>query len=311
MNVAQKTSSMQGARKANSPFFQPDNAYLTKEFSTSTSPDPSMHSLGYIRMTSRKGLSCYRGEFSDVLFSLHPNNDDEYIIYPPENKNGYFDVRELTQLLKADGKSVKIVRIPEALSSYVSAVVGGERSFDTDLDYIYPVHVIDTNTLAEMNGGKFLKFRNKVKAASKEGTSVRETQFSNEDIAGIKKVVSEWAPNLFGDDYKDSIDYIDYALDELLSLPNITGMISENNGVPNGFTIWEEPQDGYDTANSLIHCSLHQRGISEFLHLEMAKDLRDKGITRLSLGGAETKGLDDFKRKMQPTRSVKLDTISV
>ena len=311
MNIARKTSSIQNAGKADNPFFYPSNAYLKKAFSASTSPDPSMHSLGYIRMTSRKGLSCYRGEFSDVLFSAHPNNDNEYIIYPPENKNGYFDVRELSQLLKADDKIVKIIRIPEDLSSYVSTVVGGQRSFDTDLDYIYPVHILNTNTLAEMQGGKFLKFRNKVKAAIKEGTSVRTTEFSAEDIKSIKEVVSEWAPNLFGDDYTDSIDYIDYTLDELLSLPNIKGMISERNGVPNGFTIWEEPQDGYQTANSLIHCSLHQRGISELLHLEMAKTLRDNGISELSLGGAETKGLDDFKRKMQPTRSIKLDTISI
>ena len=311
MNLAYDTAALVKKSVTENPFFQPDNAYLRRAFAASSSPDPSMHSLGYIRMTSRKGLSCYQGEFSDVLFSLHPNNDDEYIIYPPEDKQGYFDVRELSQILKVTGKQVEIVRVPESLSSYAASIVGGERSFDTDLDYIYPVHIVDTKTLSEMSGGKFLKFRNKVNASTKEGTSVRPTSFSAQDLQNMRQVVSQWAPALFGSDYEDHTDYIEFVFDELLSYPNIKGLISEQNGMPNGFTIWEEPQNGYDTANSLIHCSLHQRGISELLHLEMAKTLRDKGILRLSLGGAETKGLDEFKRKMQPVHSIKLDTIYV
>lgn len=311
MNVAHNTATLVKDRVAETPFFQPNDAYLTQAFAASSSPDPSMHSLGYVRMTSRKGLSRYQGEFSDVLFSLHPNNNDEYIIYPPENKQGYLDVRELTQILKATGKQVKIVRVPEALSAYAASIVGGERSFDTDLDYIYPVHIVDTDTLSVMKGGKFLKFRNKVNVAIKEGTSVRSTNFSAQDLKDMRRVIAQWAPALFGSDYEDHTDYIEFVFDELLSYPNIKGLISEQNGIPNGFTIWEEPQNGYDTANSLIHCSLHQRGISELLHLEMAKALRDTGIPKLSLGGAETKGLDEFKRKMQPVCSVKLDTISV
>jgi len=311
MNVAYDTAALAKTTVTESPFFQPDDTYLTKAFAVSSSPDPSMHSLGYVRMTSRKGLSCYQGEFSDVLFSLHPNNDDEYIIYPPENKQGYFDVRELAQILKTTGKQVEIVRVPEALSAYAAAIVGGERSFDTDLDYIYPVHIVNTETLSEIKGGKFLKFRNKVNAAIKEGTSVKVTNFSAQDVQDMKQVVSQWAPALFGSDYENHTDYIEFVFDELLSYSNIKGLISEKNGIPNGFTIWEEPQNGYDTANSLIHCSLHQRGISELLHLEMAKTLKGKGISKLSLGGAETKGLDEFKRKMQPVRSIQLSTIVI
>lgn len=311
MNLAYETTALVKEKISGNPFFEPNDAYLRLAFKASSSPDPSMHSLGYIRMTSRKGLSCYQGEFNNVLFSLHPNNDNGYIIYPPESKQGYFDVRELTQILKATGKNVEIVRVPEALTSYAASILEGERSFDTDLDYIYPVHVLDTNTLSEMKGGKFLKFRNKVNAATKEGTTTKEIDFSEKDLEDMKRVVSQWAPTLFGDDYEDHIDYIKFVFDELLSYPNIKGLISMHNDVPSGFTIWEEPQNGYDTANSLVHCSLHRRGISELLHLEMAKILKDRGISYLSLGGAETKGLDDFKRKMQPTHSVKLDTISI
>jgi len=304
------TATVKHTKGAENPFFQPDNYYLKRTIATSSSHDPSVHSLSYIRITSRKGLSCYKGKFCDVLFSLHPNNDDEYIVYPPQNKQGYFDVKKLAQTLKATGKRVNIIRVPEAISSYAASIVGGKQSLNTDLDYAYPVHIVDTGVLSEMKGTKFMKFRNKVSAAIKEETAVRKTDFTKQNIQAMRDVLSEWAPVLFGDNHEDDTDYIEYVFNELLFLPNIKGLISERGGVPNGFTIWEEPQNEYDTANSIIHCSLRQRGVSELLHLKMAKNLRDKGVAYLSLGGAETKGLDNFKKKMQPIRSVILNTIS-
>lgn len=160
-----------------------------------------------------------------------------------------------------------------------------------------------------MSGSNYSKFRNKVHAATKEGTTVRSTKFSDSDVAKIRTIVESWAPELFGDDYLKNVNYIDFALQELLTYPNIRGLISEKNGVPNGFTIWEEPQGNYGTANSLVHSCLHERGISELLHHEMAKSLQQSGIQNLSLGGAETQGLDAFKRKMNPAKSIRLETI--
>lgn len=311
MNQALATKILDKSTRAENPFFQPTDSYLSAVFRNSSSPDPSMHSLGYIRMTSRKGLSCYRGEYSDILFSLHPNDDQRYIIYPPNEQKGYHDVKALADILKKSGKALEIIRIPEHLSSFAASTVGGERSLDTDLDYIYPVHIIDTSSLSEMRGTKYLKFRNKVNAANKEKTTVRETTFSNKDINSIRTIVSQWAPDLFGDDFEDNVSYIDFVLDEMLTYPNIKGLISEKNGIPNGFTIWEEPVHGYDTANSLIHSCLHERGLSELLHHEMAKTLYLSGIDKLSLGGAETRGLDAFKRKMQPSASIKLETLVI
>ena len=223
---------------------------------------------------------------------------------------GYFDIKELVQTLKATKKRVNIIRIPEEISSYAASIVGGKLSLNTDLDYAYPVHIIDTSVLSEMKGTKFMKFRNKIKAAIKEGTEVRQTNFTKQDTLNMRKVLSEWAPVLFGKNHESDTDYIKYVFNKLLFYPNIRGLISERSGTPNGFTIWEEPQEGYDTANSLIHCSLRQRGVSELLHLRMAEILRNKGIAYLSLGGAESKGLDDFKKKMHPIRSVVLNTIS-
>lgn len=297
------------ADKIGNPFFHPSDDYLLKFIKNSSYIDPSMNSLGYIQMTSRKGLSCFSGQFSDILFSLHPNDNQKYIIYPPAEQSGYFDIRELAETLKLSGKNIEIIRVPEESSIYAASIIGGKRTLDTDLDYAYPVHVVDTHALNSMYGTKYHKFRNKVNAAKKEGTIVRKTDFNPNDLKSIRSVINNWAPELFGTNHIEQTSYIDFVLDKLIPQTNIKGLISEKKGTPNGFTIWEEPINNYDTANSLIHSSIHERGISELLHHEMAKHLNHMHIPKLSLGGAESKGLDEFKRKMNPSQSIKLETI--
>jgi hypothetical protein len=98
-----------------------------------------------------------------------------------------------------------------------------------------------------------------------------------------------------------------YVLDEIPD--NIHGIICSINEKPKGFTLWEEPTAGYNVANAIVHCNIYDRGVSEFLHYEMAKNLSEKNIPYLSLGGAEQQGLDLFKRKMNPVRSIELETI--
>lgn len=311
MSLATNTRKENLSHQGSGPFFTPDCTYLSETFCRHASSDPMMRSPGYIRMTSRKGLSAYSGRSADVLFSLHPNDDETYIIYPPAEEGGYRDVRDLGNLLKQTGKNVEVIRIPMEFASSAALVAGGTLKRETRLDYAYPVHVIEVGALADMEGSRLQKFRNKVNAAKREGMQVRPTDFAPADREMMRRITTQWAPQLFNDDVAAGTEYIGFFLDEMLMYPRIRGLISLRRGEANGFTVWELPCSGDDTAHSLIHCSLHHRGVSELLHHEMAKALHRDGVRFLSLGGAETAGLDAFKRKMNPVRSVELATLGL
>lgn len=310
MNYALLPSDLNLNLKHKNPFQVLSDKDLEAIFKNSASDDPSMRSIGYIKMTARKGLSSFQGIHGVVLFCLHPNMDDKYIIFPPSSKEGYEDVKELAKILKTSGKKVEIIRVPSDIAEYAAQKTKGKISEKIDLDYAYPVHVVDVSELFDMRGTRFLKFRNKTNAARKEGNVVVPCDFLPQEIERMKDICRTWSLHLFGQDALSQSEYIDYALNNLTANPAIKGLMSFQNDAPNGFTIWEEPVNGHDTANSLIHCAMHQRGVGELLHHEMAKQLRIKGVQFLSLGGAESKGLDAFKRKMNPVKSISLKTVS-
>lgn len=295
--------------RTENPFFQPDDAYLRMRIDTSIADDPSLRSLSYIRMTSRKGLFAYEGQYGILLYSVHPNRSDTYIIYSPEIELGFHDVYELAGILKTRGRNVEVVRIPAQYLSSCLEVTQGQPIDELVLDYIYPVHVIDTRAVSQMQGRRFLKFRNKINAIRKTPIRLEKMQISRKAVSDMKVVASRWAELLFGPEGKSNADYIFYVLNDLALLSHLQGLVAYQGDEPVGFTLWEMPAQGYSTANSLIHCCLHDRGLSELLHHEIAVSLLAQDVRFLSLGGAETEGLDAFKRKMNPVRSLIFKTV--
>lgn len=299
-----------GGRKGSS-FFIPRDRFLSRLFAQAVSADPAMHSPAYIKMTSRKGLFGYRGELSTIFFSLHPNDLNTYIIYPPEEISGYQDINYLTDMLGKRNKAIEIIRVPQDSVEEAAKITGASRVLETRLDYRYPVHLIDTQALASLNGAALAKFRGKVKAANRDYITVREIEFSEQDKQVMQGVLNQWASQRFSINAGEHTDYMHFFLDSMFYDDNLKGLISFNHNDPNGFTIWETPLSHYDTANAIIHCSFGGRGVSELLHYHMAKDLANNDIPYLSLGGAEEKGLDNFKRKMNPIRSLYLETLQL
>jgi hypothetical protein len=296
------------ARRALS-FHPADEAWLRAYLKPRVTADPSMNSFAYLKMTGRKGLAYFDGQDEAILFSRHPNRDDSYVIYPPFRNEGYKDAARLGAALKTTGFQAEIIRVPAAMGVEAQKLSGGRLSHMTDLDYLFPVHVCSAQAVTQMQGQKYLNFRNRVHLAEKEGNTVDPLQPTRETLAQLRSIIHGWAPILFGDAYQEPVDYIFYALDKFLLDPSVRGLICRKDGVPNGFTLWETPHKNYDTANSLIHCTLREKGNAELLYHEMAKTLLRYDVPYFSLGGAESEGLDFFKRKMNPVRSVSLKTI--
>jgi len=293
------------------PFFKPDDDLIKSILKNSMPNDPSMRSLGYIKMTSRRGLSCFQGQFSPILFSRHPNLDDTYIIYPSAKAGAEQDILDLSKLLKMSGDKVQIIRVPENMGTQWSDFFFKPALEESVLDYKYPVHILDIEKSLGMKGTVFLKFRNKINAIKKIKPYVKPLTFSMTEKLQMKQIVQEWAPFVFKGNFDKDVEYIHYALDNLTTLPNIAGLVAYIDDRLVGFTIWENPLSGDVVASSLIHCSIHERGLSEYLHYEMMKILHKEDVKYLSLGGAETAGLDAFKRKMNPVQSVQLKTITL
>ncbi len=293
------------------PFFQPDDLYLRSFIDSSLSDDPSLRSMSYLKMTSRKGLFSFNGEYTILLFSVHPNRNDTYIIYAPDSDAGFKDVRELAGILKARGRTVEIIRVAEKYLPICLELTQGRAIDEQTLDYIFPVHVVDTKMVSEMQGTKFLKFRNKINAIRKTSIRMQKVDWSPQTILALRSVSKKWSALMFGPEDQHGADYIFHALDTPSIRSLLQGLVAYQDNEPVGFTLWENPALGYSTANSLIHCCLHDRGLSEMLHHDMAVSLYERDIRFLSLGGAETAGLDAFKRKMNPVRSVVLKTVAL
>ncbi len=74
-----------------------------------------------------------------------------------------------------------------------------------------------------------------------------------------------------------------------------------------GLYVWEQPDWRPDMAVGLISLTSRRvRGLAEYQHVVMCALLADIGVPRLCIGGAETAGLDAFKRKFEPVHSVAL-----
>jgi hypothetical protein len=293
------------------PFFQPTLTDLKKIIGESTSRDPSMHSLAYILMTARKGLYAFAGQHTMVLFSRHPNLENTYIIFPPNSDAQLADVLTLATILKARNYKVELIRVTEDQIAPHFKDLGREAITEEVLDYKFPVHIIKTENLLALKGRKLLKFRNKINAIHKEPVEIFPADFSKSGISLMKEITKEWSLIVFKEDQMEHASYIFYVLDNLVRIPDLQGLIAFYNGIPSGFTLWENPHSNYNTATSLIHCNMHKRGLSELLHYEMARKLHKKGVEYVSLGGAENKGLDDFKRKMNPCMSLPLKTMQL
>lgn len=303
---------------AHRPSLQPvdDNDLVSLQKLLDTAPsrsDPYSRSASYFAMTGRKGLWLYSTDDTFMLIAAHPNRDNHLLLFPPIGKQ---PATLLSQIVRDDrifAKDVQLARMggqDQLLLAWAEASGLFEADGEKLLDWQYPVHILATNELAEHKGTRFRDFRKNILRAERDHLSARLVE-GRKDMGTLSSLVGIWAKSNGHDGY--SINDLTSPARRIIQLMEandlpLHGLIVDRGNEPVGFIAWEETHPEQGLANSMANVSVNGHGVSEFSYKAMAQVLAKRGFAKVCIGGSETAGLDQFKRKMQPVHSTPLQS---
>jgi len=246
-----------------------------------------------------------------MLIAAHPNCENHLLIFPPMGK----DPANLLYQVSNDGRilayKVQLARMSnqdQLLLVFAESSGHFVKGNEELLDWKYPVYTLSTQKVIEHSGRSFRNFRHSIHLANKNGLSA--TCFDlQKDKTTLLNLVKTWAENTAQEGYsKEDLTAPTCAIIELMETSDLPlhGLIVKKEGNPVGFMTWEETNEKESLANSMCGLSIEDKGVAEFIYLSMSKILYERGFEYLCIGGCETKGLDAFKRKMNPISSVPL-----
>ncbi len=272
-------------------------------------------SSAYYLMTGRKGLWIYGNEETFLVAARHPNKKQESILlFPPIGKSPIRLIQSaLSDKMLSKGE-VQLARIEnEDMHLVMKLQLHGFSPPEAEkiLDWTYPVHIISTEQVIEHIGSAYRNFRSHINRAIRKGYTSKIIDIKS-DKKDLLEIVHNWANDgkkpefTYEDLVTPTIEVIRLMEDDILSLD---GVIIYDKNTPIGFWIWEETGQEKNIAASLVRISIGGNSSAEFAGLKMCERLKEKGISKVCLGGSETKSLDDFKRKMVPIDSIELKTM--
>lgn len=295
-------------------------SFLPRILSRYTSPDPYMVCPSYHAFTGRYGLWAYYKGKSLLLMARNPAKQDEILVFPQLGEQVPHLIQDILTAVSPPAGGYRLARYPAEQADFVAAVLNKRTphySFEVItediLDWTYPVHVIDTETVTNPAGRKMKSFRHHLAEIDQSRITVKP--FNSEgDIPELMSIVDKWARSKAGAvDYNEMMEVygglFDLVLHPALSLK---GIKIYYDGILRAYEIWDMPKEPNGTANSFAGFSDAEiSGFSEFQHYALCKALLDHGIRHVCLGGSEIEGLDRFKRKMNPVRSIALKSIVI
>lgn len=284
--------------------------------------DPYVGSAAYFALTGRRGLWLYEGEDGCLLICRHPNAPEELLLFPPWGRHPGRLIREALEELPETRNAVSLARVPADggpgfISRLVKAVPGQAISLGEErrLDWRYPVHVLDTGLVSRHTGKAFRDFRQNVHRAGRAGLSIEPLVMSRHRPS-LDRLVAVWADRYAGARGGEPAEMeapfsAAFDLMEAQRLP-IHGLVVRAPVGLRGFITWEETDPVRGVANSLTNLSLGpEKGVAELSFLAMCRTLAERGFQQVCVGGSEEVGLDAFKRKMQPVRSIAMLSIGI
>ncbi len=281
------------------PLLDSDLSELQKLLNTHTSKDNYLHSASYFAMTGRNGLYMIKKEDSTIVLCKHPNLDNTFLIYPIIGEPNELLLQTTMVTLQKMGANVQFARFEEPPFQQLeqSDVVAVK---EVTLDWMYPIHTLDTTLVTEHKGGGFQHFRQKHNKL--KNTNVTAINLDSKNHRGdIISILTKWAPNEKQDVYLRLLDMFDYA--------PLKGRVVYVDGNPVGFSIFEKTGIKTGIANAFAHIGLHGViGASQHVMLDMCQVLQCDGFSKVCIGGSETDGLERFKRKLCPVESLQLNS---
>jgi hypothetical protein len=308
---------------------------LREILSKSGTRDIYCRSALYFAFTGRGKVWTVRHGDSYLVLVPHPNLFGILLVFFPFVSD-VIDLAEQVQALcncrsfLKKFQEIYLARIPDSVAAEIAKKALGHNSLNCELevinearlDWAHPSYDVCLKSLANLGGGKLLaKYRNKVRKFRDQGKEIIGARILDQQELrkAISQISASWiqtklnsnnSPRDFGIAIDDLIDPYQ-ALAELSSdlTLEIDGLILKRGGAYIAFSLWETPRNG-----DIVPCMAavprsHEKGLSEYLYYCIAWRLWNDGHDSMCIGGSETVGLDQFKRKLNPIDIHKLRTI--
>lgn len=280
--------------------------------------DSFLNSPAYYMVTGRRGSWVYSGYQSMVVVCYHPGLDNTLMIFPEIGKGDGNLLCDVLCHLGSCGLSIQLSRFTKkdiqmlrrrvksrSLSSFFQINMINEEN----MDWVFPVHIFNTQHVSEMNGPRFRNIRQKYRQIDQENIIMHSLSHPYA-LSYIKAAHKYWLGNQIIFNLEKNKNNIDDFYDRLFSLIEkspeyFDGQVVLYNNKPVSFSIWDHAN--YTTVNLIANLSdTFIRGLSEFHFVETCRSLHAKGVKLLNRGGSEDRGLDQFKSKFSPVNSYTL-----
>jgi len=263
----------------------------------------------YYIVTLRAGGWMIEANGNLLFAGLHPHDESVVLLFPERSQNATFQTT--WELLKSGffgAKKISLARFPDKETQAFSRHTGVflESHVDRDMDWVFPIHVLNTADAAAMQGSKFVKIRNKVRRAR---TAVRRIEtVDHQPHAVLQDAYSLWCErmrHIAGASFDGAAEYYAASIDLLRrhphSMQGIAALDEEDRVV--GATFWSTPRSG--RSNLYINvCEPSIVGLSDYLLTEACAVAGRQGTVLLNLGGSEIGSLNEFKQKYDPAHSL-------
>lgn len=283
-------------------------------------PDSYVRSLGYYLLTGRKGARLFSDGHSQLVICQHPHIADRLLVFPEINGTGALTIKVLNQIEQPSSgiqlarytvQDIARFRLAAQNLSAGKKIVAQEIE-ETVLDWKFPARILDTATTAALEGKAFDKLRNKV---NKAGTGLETLPLHSESgHRAMRASLMFWAGAMIygnketGHDLTGFYESLFRIIQEYPAM--FDGLVFLADGEPAGFTVWDAPVNG--AVNAVAGLSRQSvKGMSEFQTVTACRVLRDQGVHSYNMGGSETEGLDHYKTKFQPARSVEMRSYEI
>lgn len=290
-------------------------AEIRELLSKEESQDSYATSMAYYAYTGRRGLWFYRHTPRTYIpFCWHPNVDGQILIFPPCGpEKSYRAIEALMNDLPSPPAGFRLARFGSADQAAMQhEMVFSSQSFvrvkEKVLDWIYPSHILSTNKAASLVGHDYMLIRNRLRQVKKH-----ETHFEPLTAAhsfAVTQLARRWA--VLHADESDSLIDLTSPYSEMLNLVRtkelgLKGLVFFVDGEIQAATIWDVSNRETPTANIFMNlCNKTIKGLSELAIHTTAEHLAAQGVQYMNLGGSESEGLDHYKKKFHPVRSINL-----
>jgi hypothetical protein len=319
-------------------FEDSDFVDLQRLLAKSMSPDCYAKSSLYYALTGRGDVWAL-GKDQTIICTRHPNSREDLLVFFPFAKDpgelgdqiqmlpdhsdflsGFARIF-LARINKHDCDRL-FLRNDKKREEIFMPRLKLRRIAEKTLDWIFPSYDISLPNLTSTAGAGLAIFRNKIrKFDSAEVRIVTLDKLAPREVTqAILDVSTSWARNKLArsgnknpadKDLIDLVDpYIRLANLQYSSCRSLDGIFLRRGEEFIGFGLWELPSNPNDTVPAIAALpKSYEKGLSEYLHFQVAQKLHCRGFKGMCIGGSETESLDRFKRKLAPIAAHELCSV--